>query len=266
MENNLLDGMITAAHEVGVLIHDRPRTAPATTFAEFRRGFDAVQEPAEALLRKRLDALLPGVEWADEFDPDLPAGATRWVADVADGAVQYMQGLPQWCVSVTLVKDRIAVAAVLHNPVQGETYGAEAGRGAHLNGRPISPSAKTELPIALVATSQPPFITNQPHAGVEAGRSLSAVLPAVGAVRNLGPTSWQVADVASGRIDAFWEYGQDAGNLLGAHLIAREAGAVVTEADGHPWHPASTSFLAAPAHLHTQLHALLNQEPPAADR
>jgi myo-inositol-1(or 4)-monophosphatase len=261
MENDLLDGMIAAAHEVGDLILSRPRTAPATTFAEFRRNFDAVQDPAEAVLRKRLDALLPGVEWADEFDPDLPAGARRWVADVADGAVQYMQGLPQWCASVTLVEDRTAVAAVLHNPVQGETYSARAGRGAHLNGRPISPSAKSELPIALVATSQPPFIANQPHAVSEAGCSLSAVLPAVGAVRNLGPTSWQVADVASGRIDAFWEYGRDTGNLLGAQLIAREAGAIVTEANGNPWHPASTSFLAAPTHLHTQLRALLNQQP-----
>jgi fructose-1,6-bisphosphatase/inositol monophosphatase family enzyme len=84
------------------------------------------------------------------------------------------------------------------------------------------------------------------------------LLPAVGAVRNFGPTSWQVADMASGRIDAFWEYGRDAGNLLGASVIAREAGVVVTDTWGRPWQAGSDSFLAAPSALHARLVDLLS--------
>jgi myo-inositol-1(or 4)-monophosphatase len=83
------------------------------------------------------------------------------------------------------------------------------------------------------------------------------LLPKVGAVRNLGPTSWQIADPAAGRLDGFWEYGRDDANLLGAALIASEAGATVTGLNGRPWQAGSGSFLTAAPALHRQLLALL---------
>jgi inositol monophosphatase family protein len=92
---------------------------------------------------------------------------------------------------------------------------------------------------------------------VRAGRSLSAVLPVVGAVRNLGATSWQIADTGAGRLDAFWEYGVDDGNLLGGALIAREAGAVVTDTAGNPWTVGAEGFLASAPTLHGRLIATL---------
>ena len=78
-------------------------------------------------------------------------------------------------------------------------------------------------------------------------------------MRNLGPTSWQVADVGAGRLDLFWQYGRDATNLAGAALIAREAGAVVTTAGGAPWTPSASSFLATAPALHEQTVELLRQ-------
>jgi myo-inositol-1(or 4)-monophosphatase len=253
----LLDGLAEATQAAAEVIVDTPGRPRVRTLAEFMAAFDAVQAPAEALLRRRFEDLLPGVKWAGEFDTDLPAGEQCWVVDVLDGAVQYLQGLPQWCVSVTLVAGREPVAAVLHSPGLGETYTAAKGLGAFLNGHPVSPSDKTELAATLVATSQPPFAGEQPIAVSAAGRSLSAVLPAVGAIRNLGPTSWQIADVAAGRLDAFWQYGVDDGNCLGGGLIARESGVVVTDTAGQAWVPGSDSFLAAPAGIHRQLIGLL---------
>jgi myo-inositol-1(or 4)-monophosphatase len=255
----LLEAIAAAARDAGTVILETPAPPPMTTFDEFRIAFGEVQAPAEALLRDRLDDLLPGVKWAEEFETELPVGERVWVVDVVDGAVQYMQGLPQWCVSVTLVDNRSAVAAVLHNPVRGETYLAAKGSGAFRNGHAVTPSLKSDLSAALVATSQPPFAYTQPLAIAEAGRSLSAVLGKVVAVRNLGPTSWQIADVAAGRLDAFWGYGVDDANNLGAALIAQEAGVVVTDASGEPWRPGSASFLAAPTSLHSQLVELLGQ-------
>lgn len=253
----LLDEMIAAAKAAGEIVAATPKQPRMTTFDEFRAAFDTVQAPAEEVLRKHLDTIAPGVPWADEFETELPAGQQVWVVDVIDGAVQYMQGLPQWCVSVTLVDDRAPVAAVLHNPIQQETY--SAGTTAFLNGNPIRPSIKTDLSAALVATSQPPFAFTQPDAVAAAGRSLSAVLGAVVAVRNLGPTSWQIADVASGRLDAFWQYGVDDTNNLGPGLIAKAAGVVVTDADGRPWHASSRSFVAAPEALHPLLVEVLGR-------
>ncbi|MFH8408586.1 inositol monophosphatase family protein [Streptomyces sp. NPDC018019] len=273
---SLLAPMAAAAHEVGALLLKNPRggtpptgTTPADTMDELAAAYLAVEGPAAAVLRRRLGALLPGVPWAEELhgehslgtgaDAGLPTTGDVWMVDVIDGAVQYMQGLPQFCVSLALVRNGEPVAAALHAPLLGETYLAAAGRGATRNGEPIAPSARTRLEAALVGTSQPPFIAGQPAAVAAAGRSLAAVLPAVSAVRNLGPTSWQIADTAAGRLDAFWEYGRDDANLLPGALVAREAGAVVTDAEGRPWRAGATGFVVAPRALHGALLSLLER-------
>ncbi|WP_030677258.1 inositol monophosphatase family protein [Streptomyces rimosus] len=290
---SLLAPMAAAAHEVGALLTKSPQraaaqpvtppvippvpsatppvipsvTQPADTMDELATAYLAVEGPAVAVMRRHLDALLPGVPWAEELhgerslgsgaDAGLPAVGDAWMVDVIDGAVQYMQGLPQFCVSLALVRDGEPVAAALHAPLLGETYLAAAGHGATRNGEPIAPSQRTRLEAALVGTSHPPFIAEQPTAAAAAGRSLAAVLPAVSAVRNLGPTSWQIADTAAGRLDAFWEYGRDDANLLPGALVAREAGAVVTDAEGRPWRTGAAGFLVAPHGLHGALLGLL---------
>ncbi|MFH8345474.1 inositol monophosphatase family protein [Streptomyces sp. NPDC018045] len=284
---SLLAPMAAAAHEVGALLVQAPRRAAAAadTMEELAAVYRALEAPAVAVMRRHLDTLLPGVPWAEELHddsspgdgpgaapgatpgagpapgaapaPGVPAVGDVWVVDVIDGAVQLMRDLPYFCVSLALVRDGEPVAAALHAPLLGETYLAAAGHGATRNGEPVAPSARTRLEAALVGTSQPPFVAGQPAAVAAAGRSLAAVLPAVGAVRNLGPTSWQIADTAAGRLDAFWEYGRDDANLLPGALVAREAGAVVSDTAGRPWRAGASGFLAAPRELHGALLDLL---------
>ncbi|POX43347.1 inositol monophosphatase family protein [Streptomyces sp. Ru72] len=255
---DLLAPMAAAVEEVGALLSATPRPAPATSRDGLAVAFDALEEPAVAVMRRHLDALRPGVAWADELDglAPLPDGEV-WMVDCVDGAVQFLQDLPQFCVSLALVRDGEPVAAALHAPLLGETYLASLGGGATRDGRPIAPSAKSDPAAAVVAGSHPPFIGRQPKAAEEAGRSLAALLPHVGAVRNLGPTSWQIADTGAGRLDAFWQFGRDAANLLPGALVAREAGALVTDADGRPWTAESDSFLVAPEGLHERLVEML---------
>lgn len=257
-DNELLEPMKAAVYEAAHLVSTIPAPAsPATTWGEFLEAFAKFDEPTTRLLRTRLSALRPDAVWAEEVGTELPESGEAWVVDALDGAVQLLQGLPQWAISVTLVRDRRPVATVLHSPVLGETYTAAAGFGAFRDGRAITPSAKSELKVSLLATSQPPTVADEPAAVARAGASLAAVLPVAGAVRNLGPTSWQIADTAAGRIDAFWEFGLDDGNLLGGALLAEEAGALVTDAAGRPWRAGASSFLDAPAKLHGQLVELL---------
>jgi myo-inositol-1(or 4)-monophosphatase len=251
--------MAQAAQDAAALLHNRPRPAPFTSWPEFRSRFETVDKLLAGLLRERLGVLRQGVNWAEELDAELTGSGERWVVDAVDGAVQYLQNLPQWSVSVTLVRDGRAVLAALHSATLGHTYTAALGGGAFLDGWPVTPSAKTDLDISLIATSQPPFPAKQPEAIAATALATGLVLPAVGVLRNLGPTSWQVADVAAGRIDAFWEYGRDAANLLGGALVAAEAGAVVTDTLGRPWHAWSTSFLAAAPGLHGTLVDLLRR-------
>ncbi|MEU2563812.1 inositol monophosphatase family protein [Streptomyces longispororuber] len=253
----LLTAMAAAAQEAGALVAALPRSGTGRTTDDLRAAFDAVDGPATAVLQDRLAALVPDAVWADELETEVPATGRAWVADAVDGAVQYLLGLPYWCVSIALVEDGEPVAAVLHSAVLGETYTAARGLGARRDGVPLAPPAGAELSAAVVATSQPPLAAAQPDAVARAGRALSAVVPAVAAVRNLGPVSWQVADVAAGRLHAFWLCGRDDANLLAGALVAREAGARVTDLDGREWRAGADGFLVAEGALHAELRGLL---------
>ena len=253
---SLLAPMALAAQEVGDLLLKTPHPEPVSTIEQLREVYGALEAPAEAIMRRHLNALRPGIPWADEMNTRVPETGEVWIVDVIDGAVQFMQDLPQYCVSLALVRDGEPVAAALHAPLLAETYLAAARDGATRNGRPIAPSTKTDTALALLGTSHPPF-AREPAVAIPTGRSLSVLLPAVMAVRNLGPTSWQIADTAAGRMDAFWEYGPDEANLLPGALVAREAGALVTDVRGRPWHIGSDSFLAAPRALSERLIELL---------
>jgi myo-inositol-1(or 4)-monophosphatase len=256
-DTELLPLVVDAAQAAAAWLVRQPRPGAFRTWPEFKAAFDAVDRPLSAVLHDRLEALRPGVAWTEELDTQIAASGEVWVVDAIDGAVQYLQGLPQWSVSVALLRDGRPVLAVLHSARLGETYTATADGGALLNGQPIVASIKEDLSLTIVATSQPPFVGHQPEAIAGAARALGILLPVTGAIRNLGPTSWQVADVASGRLDAFWEYGRDGTNLVAGSLVALEAGVVVTDAEGRPWHAGSASFIAAPPALHAHLVELL---------
>jgi myo-inositol-1(or 4)-monophosphatase len=256
-ERELLSSIVTLVRAIGAELAARPPLPRVGTLAELRAQFDALDRPLQQRLRARLGELAPGAGWADEFESVLPATGELWVVDALDGAVQYMQGLPHWCVSVALVRDGGARLAVLHMPAQDETYAALAGGGATRNGQPIAPAAKQELAAAYVGSGQPPFVSRRPELVAQAGRSLVAMLGAVAAVRNLGAQAWQAADVAAGRLDAFWQYGADDVNFVGPALIAREAGAVVSDAAGRPWRAGADSILVAAPSLHAPLVAVL---------
>lgn len=256
-DRDLIAPLTDAARRVGERLRARDRRAPGTTLGELAAQLEAADGAAAAELREELARLRPEAVFADEFDVAPPATGEVWLIDAVDGAVQYVHGLPQWCVALTLVRDLEPVVAVLHSPNLGETYAAAAGCGTTRDGAPVAPSAKREPAAALVGMGHPPFVARQPAAAAAAGRALGAVLPGVGAVRNLGPTSWQIADTAAGRLDAFWQFGTDPANLLGGALIAREAGAIVTDVSGRPWSARATSFLAAAPALHPGLLALL---------
>jgi myo-inositol-1(or 4)-monophosphatase len=259
-DRQLLAAVEAAAREVGDRLAERQsdRPVPGSSRAETTAAFAALDRPASALLRKRLSALRPAAGWIeDELATEVPATGEWWLCDATDGAIQYLLGQPHWAVTATLLRDGAAVLAVVHAPLLGFGYTAVRGGGALLNGRPIAPSPR-EWATAVLATSQPPTVGGDPVALRRAGASLAAVLGAgVLAVRNLGPTALQVAQVGSGHLDAFWEYGRDATNLLPGALIAAEAGALVTDPHGAAWTPAADGFLAAPAQQQAELLAVL---------
>lgn len=222
--------------------------------------FKRVDGAAALRLRRGLAKLYPAIGWREgELDDKFSAGGRDWdtgeywLCDAIDGAVQFVRTIPNWAMSLTLMREGVPVFAAVYDAVHDEMFHASWRGGAFRNGAAMRVNASADHRHGIVASSQPPFVGQQPHAVAQAGLSLSAMLRDVLAVRNLGPTSLQLAYVACGRLDAFWEFGEDGFNCIGPSLLVQEAGGIVTQADGARYTLASDSIAAAPPGAHASM-------------
>ena len=248
--------VIQQVRQVGASLRDTfSQLQPAIEWADVMVAFRRIDGAASQRLKDGLAAAYPGIGWLDgelngaEAWQNARTGAF-WACDAIDGAVQYLRAIPQWCISLTLVEQGQAVFAAIFDVMHDELFHAAAGGGAYLNGRAIHVNARSSHVGSVLASSQPPFVTSDANAIAMAGRSLSALLADAFAVRNLGPTSLQLAYVACGRLDGFWEYGEDTFNCLGGSLLVREAGGHSTDVHGAPYGLQADSVVAASAVVH----------------
>jgi myo-inositol-1(or 4)-monophosphatase len=169
------------------------------------------------------DALL-----SEEGAGDRGTSGRRWVVDPLDGTTNYLYRIPQWAVSVALEDEDGGLAGVVHNPVSGETFRAERGHGAELNGKPIRVRDHDRLETALVATG----FGYDPD--VRAGQAdlLRRVLPRVRDIRRAGAAALDLCFVACGRLDGYYERGINHWDWAAGALIVREAGGVVLKLEG----------------------------------
>jgi myo-inositol-1(or 4)-monophosphatase len=236
-----------------------PAVEPDQMMALFRR----VDGAARAGLRRELACLYPSIAWmegesgsTEAEDAETAAFAARgeyWICDAIDGAMQFVRAIPNWSMSLTLMREGVPVFAAIFDAVHDEMFHAVWGHGAFRNGEAIRTNGRGSHRQGVVATSQPPDAGKDRRAVRQAGASLSAMLADVAAVRNLGATSLQLAYVACVRLDAFWEFGEDGFNCIGGALLVREAGGVVTQADGAPYGLTSRSIAAAPPGAHATM-------------
>lgn len=243
---------------------------PVVEIDEMAEQFRRIDGVARAALREELAQAYPAIGWReDEFDHDDsgegaddagfdPVGE-YWICDAIDGAVQFVRAIPNWSMSLTLMREGVPVFAAVFDAMHDEMFHAQWGRGAFHNGVPMRVNRRASHYHGIVATSQPPYVGKQPQAMRQAGDALSAMLRDVVAVRNLGPTSLQLAYVACGRLDGFWEFGDDGLNCIGAALLIREAGGAVTQADGQPYTIHSGSIAAAPPGAHASMLVRLRE-------
>jgi len=170
--------------------------------AVFRR----VDGAANAALKRGLAALYPAIAWmegelgsTEAEDAETAALAERgeyWICDAIDGAVQYLRSIPNWAMSLTLMREGVPVFVAIFDAMHDEMFHAVWRHGAYLNGKAIRVNQRRDHYHGVVATAQPPFACRQRWALEQAGVSLSAMLRDVGAVRNFGATSLQLAYVA----------------------------------------------------------------------
>ncbi|UTY60320.1 inositol monophosphatase family protein [Massilia sp. erpn] len=256
-----LDVILSLLRSVGEELGDAFRALQAAAEPEqMMEAFHRIDGGAAQAIRRELGAFYPHIAWRDERQADgqrVPDGEC-WLCDPIDGALQFLRGIPFWAMSLTLLRDGEPVFCTVFDAMNGEMFHAVEGRGAFRNGLRIGVNGGSSHRHGVLATNHPPFASAQPRVLALAASSLGAVQAEATAVRNLGSVALQLAYVACGRLDGFWQYGEDGFNCAGAALLVREAGGRTSTVDGLSYHPYSESLVAAPPGAHASLLLTLN--------
>lgn len=173
-----------------------------------------------------------------------------FVADPLDGTTNFLHGYPWYAVSIAALIDGDPVAGVILNAATGELFSATTGGGARRSGQPISVSTIDEPALAIIGTGFP-FKT--PHLLDPYVRSLPVVMRDVAGIRRAGSAALDLADVACGRFDGFWELSLAPWDVAAGILLVREAGGVVTDASGALATVSHTSIVAGNPSMHAWL-------------
>ena len=234
---------------------------------EYKGDVDLVtvaDRTAEKLIRERLGEAFPGHGiYGEEGTRERLDGEFRWYVDPLDGTTNFAHGLPQFCVSLGLEKrqngieagqDGALVAAVIYDPMRDELFTAERGKGAWLNGKPIRVSRTPELAEALLATG---FPSRKRHDSPNVHFYHEFSLRSHG-LRRAGSAALDLASVASGRMDAFWEFNLNPWDTAAGVLLIEEAGGRVTDFSGGRFKLDSREVLASNGLIHNELVGLFS--------
>ena len=252
----MLDFAVDIARQAGQLLHEglaRPHEI------RFKGAIDLVTEmdvAAEELILAAIRARYPAhAILAEESGATEAASGYKWVVDPLDGTTNYAHGLPIFCVSIGLEKDGEPVLGVIYAPALGELYAAAAGEGATLNGQPIQVSTVEALDRSLLVTGFPYDVqvkaSNVAH--------FSRFIHKAQAVRRLGSAALDLAWVAAGRFDGFWEPRLAPWDLCAGSVIVREAGGKVTGYGGGPFSIYGKEVLASNGRVHDAMIDVLGE-------
>jgi myo-inositol-1(or 4)-monophosphatase len=213
----------------------------------------------EKLIRTRLGEAFPthGI-YGEEGTRERLEAEYRWYVDPLDGTTNFAHGFPQFCVSMGLElrppgtaadEDGTLVAGVIYDPMRDELFTARRGRGAQLNGKPLRVSRAVQLAESLLATG---FPSRKRHASPNIHFYHEFTLRSHG-VRRAGSAALDLAYVAAGRIDAFWEFNLNPWDTAAGILLVTEAGGRVTDFSGEPYRLESREILASNGLIHAEL-------------
>ncbi|MDE2230241.1 MAG: inositol monophosphatase [Alphaproteobacteria bacterium] len=215
----------------------------------------AADVAAEKVLKRELAKARPNYGFLVE-ESGFEAGrdtSHRFIVDPLDGTTNFLHGLPHFAISVALEREGKLIAATVYDPVKDEMFWAEKGLGAYVNDRRLRVSARRGLDDALIATGIP-FRDRSDHEGYL--KTLAPVMRATSGVRRWGVASLDLAYVAAGRFDGFWEFDLKPWDIAAGVLLVREAGGDVTDMAGGQDMLAKGSILAANPALHDALRRL----------
>ncbi len=228
MQSANLNLMIKAARKAGrSLVKDFREVEQLQVSAKGPGDFVSKADiAAEKIIRDDLMGARPTYGWMGE-ESEAVAGTDptrRWIVDPLDGTTNYLHGLPHWAVSIALEHKGEIVAAVVFDPAKDEMFRAEKGQGAWLNESRLRVSGRNQMSECIFATGVPFGGKTTLPATLQ---DLARLMPATAGVRRWGAAALDLAYVAAGRYDGYWERGVKAWDIAAGLLLVREAGGLV---------------------------------------
>jgi myo-inositol-1(or 4)-monophosphatase len=192
----------------------------------------AADRKAEQTIVAELTKARPGYSFLTEETGVIEGTdkTNRWIVDPLDGTTNFLHGIPLFAVSIALEREGRLVAGVIYNPILNELYVAERGQSAFLNDRRLRVAARTQLASAVIATGTP-------HVGTDGHddylAELRTMMAKTAGIRRTGSAALDLAWVASGRLDGFWEHGLSPWDMAAGIVILGEAGGIATGLTGN---------------------------------
>lgn len=257
----VLEELVETARAAGALLRERfgqPRAI------EKKGAIDLVTDAdraAEALILARLGREFPGAPvLAEESGAGAGSGALRFVVDPLDGTTNYAHGVPHFATTIACLDATGVVAGVTYDPLRGELFTALRGAGAALDGRPLTLGPAAALDDAVLATGVP-YDVREPS-GEKVLRLMAESIRRSRAVRRFGSAALDLAWVAAGRYDGYFERGLRPWDMAAGLLLVAEAGGTCVDYRGAPVDLARGECVAGPAPLVRELVALTQAEFP----
>ena len=182
----------------------------------------------------------------------------RWIIDPLDGTTNFLHGLPHWAISIGLEMNGEITAAVIYDPCKNEFFHAEKGRGAFVNQKRLRVSGRKDLSTCIFATGIP-FKGQREGYRDEFTRQLQGPMIHTAGVRRFGSAALDLAYVAAGRYDGYWESGLNPWDVAAGWLMIREAGGTIKQLDGQDFSLSSPTILATNAEIYTQALKLFKE-------
>jgi myo-inositol-1(or 4)-monophosphatase len=257
----LLNFAIQTAHEAGRILQERVGRSIQITN---KGAIDLVTEAdlaAERLIIERIKSYHPRhAVLAEESGASDSAGGPRseyqWIVDPLDGTTNFAHGYPCFCVSIALEHDGVIEVGVIYDPTRDETFAAERGDGATLNGRPVHVSEIDDLNRAMLCTGFPYDVRDRGNFA----RHFSNFIMNAQAVRRDGSAALDLAYVACGRFDGFWEEGLRPWDVAAGVLLVEEAGGRVSHYDGTPFDIYTPPIVASNGLVHEPMMSVLQMQ------
>ncbi len=258
LRSALLNVMVQAAYKAGrTLKRDFGEVERLQVSMKGPANFvSAADHRAEAILKQELTKARPGYCFLGE-EGGRSEGTDQthtWIVDPLDGTTNFLHGIPQFSISIALQRDDTIVAGVIYNPVTDELFTAERGKGTFLNDRRLRVAARTRLTEAVVACGLPHY----GRGDLALFRTeFTNIQDKVAGLRRFGSAALDLAWVAAGRVDAYWERDLAAWDMAAGILLVREAGGFATDLEGGDAILTKGNVLAGNDAMHKQLLALV---------